>query len=88
MSDKDIYHTLTATIGVRAIRDSNGIIKRVACTDAWATKPGWVPRDMELVEIEIEIPASLFGGTIPRAKGKLQSILIEEFEATVRMLED
>ncbi len=85
--DSDVYHTLTVTLGVKPIRKKDGTITKVSCTDAWATRPNFMPKDMELVQLEIEVPASMFG-YIARVKGKIESKLVEEYHATIAMLED
>ena len=84
---KDVWHTLTVTIGVRALRKKDGVIHKLTCTDAWKDRPNWVEEGMELVELNLEIPTSFFG-YIPRAKGRLQSRIQEEFEATIKSLEE
>ncbi len=84
-TDKDVYHTLEATLGVKAIRDKNGTIIDVSATKAWKDRPEFVPKDIRLLRLSIEVPESFFGFE-SHVKGKIESKLVEEFDALVEEL--
>lgn len=86
-TDQDVFYDLTVTLGVRALRNSDGTIRKVTCTDAWADRPDWLDKGVHLLQLELQVPASFFG-YIPKAKGKLESKIVEEFNALITELED
>lgn len=84
-TDKDVYHTMTATLGLRAVRNADGSVKKVTCSKAWVDRPDFLEQDVRLMRIEIEVPESFFGFE-SLAKGKIESRLQEEFTTLVEEL--
>jgi len=84
--DKDVWHTMKATIGVKPLRDSKGRITGVSGVRIWKDRPKYLDKDVRLLRIEVKIPESFFGFEAI-AKGKIESKLTEEFAALMEELE-
>ncbi len=86
-TDNDVWHTMTATIGIKAIRDKKGNIKSVGGIKIWKDRPEFIDRDVRLLRVKIEIPESFFGFEA-EVRGRIESKLTEEFTALVEELTD
>ncbi len=86
-TDNDVWHTMTATIGVKAIRDKKGNIRSVGGIKIWKDRPEFIDRDVRLLRVNIEIPESFFGFEA-EVRGRIESKLTEEFTALVEELTD
>lgn len=80
------FHTVEFTVGIKALRHTNGTIKSVKGSHLWQDLPNHIAKDERLLRVTVEVPESFFAVST-QVKGKIESRLQEEYVALIEELE-